>query len=285
MEEYPAIAAVGEVGDAQYGLQIVADYTSGGDKMHMCYAFDFLSGEPLTPTRVASVLGRFQTAAPEGWACWAFSNHDVMRHSSRWMGMVKEHDIEQYLRMLSGLIMSLRGSVCLYQGEELGLTEADIAFEDLQDPYGIQFWPDYKGRDGCRTPMVWEADKPAAGFSTGQPWLPVPPDHRHHAVDQQDHRHASILNHYRHFVAFRREQMALQKGEMSILASEGDVLVFSRSHENETLVCMFNFGPETQFVERPKGYLEPLEGHGFSGLLRDETVELPPYNAFFGRLG
>jgi alpha-glucosidase len=65
--------------------------------------------------------------------------------------------------------MCLRGSVCLYQGEELGLPEAEVAFEDLQDPYGIAFWPEFKGRDGARTPMVWEASNAGAGFSTGRP--------------------------------------------------------------------------------------------------------------------
>ena len=285
MEEYPAIAAVGEVGDAQYGLQIVADYTSGADKMHMCYAFDFLSGDPLSPGRVASVVDRFHAAAPEGWACWAFSNHDVKRHSSRWMHLVKEHDFEQYLRMLSGLLLSLRGSVCLYQGEELGLTEADIAFEDLQDPYGIQFWPDFKGRDGCRTPMVWEADMPNAGFSPGHPWLPVPPEHRHHAVDQQDHRQASLLNHYRHFLNFRRSQAALVKGDMHILEADGDVLAFTRGFEDERVLCIFNFGGEAKTVARPNGVVSPVEGHGFSGLLRDGDIEIPAYNAFFARIG
>ena len=72
------------------------------------------------------------------------------------------------------LLACLRGSICLYQGEELGLEEAEIAFEDLRDPYGIRFWPGFKGRDGCRTPMVWEAPPPNAGFSSGKPWLPVP---------------------------------------------------------------------------------------------------------------
>jgi alpha-glucosidase len=284
MEEYPAIAAVGEVGDAQYGLQIVADYTSGGDKMHMCYAFDFLSGEALTPTRIASVLSRFETAAPEGWACWAFSNHDVMRHSSRWMGQAAEHDFERYLRLLAGLILSLRGSVCLYQGEELGLTEAEIAFEDLQDPYGIQFWPDFKGRDGCRTPMVWEKDLPHGGFTSGHPWLPVPPEHRDHAVDAQDHRHSSILNHYRGFLSFRKGHAAFAKGDMRILSSDGDVLVFTRGFGNETVLCAFNFGGEVRVVTSPDGGIEPLEGHGFSGTLRDGAIELPPYDAFFARL-
>ena len=71
---------------------------------------------------------------------------------------------------------SLRGSVCLYQGEELGLDEADIAFEDLRDPYGVAFWPSFKGRDGCRTPMPWD-DSDTAGFTTGLPWLPIPAEH------------------------------------------------------------------------------------------------------------
>ncbi len=89
--------------------------------------------------------------AADGWACWAFSNHDVIRHASRW-------DLTPAAqRMFATLIMCLRGSVCIYQGEELGLPEADVAFEDLQDPYGIEFWPEFKGRDGCRTPMVWDS--------------------------------------------------------------------------------------------------------------------------------
>jgi alpha-glucosidase len=284
MDEFPAIAAVGEVGDSQRGLEIVAEYTSGGDKMHMCYAFEFLANEPLSAERVARVITDFQTAAPEGWACWAFSNHDVVRHASRWQKAAGGRDDDHYLRLLSGVLLSLRGSACLYQGEELGLTEADIAFEDLQDPYGIQFWPDFKGRDGCRTPMVWESDKPNGGFSVGQPWLPVPPEHRHHAVDAQDHVNASMLNHYRHLLAFRRQHAALAKGDMVILSTAGNVLQFTRSLGNETLFCAFNFTAETQSFEAPDPSLTTLEGHGFSGLLREGRIELPPFEGFFGRL-
>ena len=67
-------------------------------------------------------------------------------------------DTDAVAKFAIALLACLRGSICLYQGEELGLTEAEIAFEDLRDPYGIRFWPAFKGRDGCRTPMVWEAD-------------------------------------------------------------------------------------------------------------------------------
>jgi len=282
MDEYPSIAAVGEVGDAQQGLDLVAQYTSGNDKMQMCYAFDFLAEELPTTERVASVIKQFQGAAPDGWACWAFSNHDVCRHGSRWGDSVPDRD--HYLKLLAGLLMSLRGSVCLYQGEELGLTEADIAFEDLQDPYGIEFWPDFKGRDGCRTPMVWEAEAQCAGFTTGEPWLPVPPEHRQWAVSTQEHVQASLLNQYRNFLAFRRAHNPLVKGDLDFVSDTGPVLSFIRRHENQSIFCAFNMSGDEQFIAIPDGGIEVLDGHGFSGLLRADDIELPPHDAFFARL-
>ena len=84
LDEYEATTAVGEVGDAQRGMEIQAEYTSGGDKVHMCYSFDFLSNAAPTGTRIADVLTRYEAGIGDGWACWAFSNHDVVRHASRW---------------------------------------------------------------------------------------------------------------------------------------------------------------------------------------------------------
>ena len=223
LDEYPDKAAVGEVGDAQRGLEIVGQYTSGNDKMHMCYAFEFLAPEPLTPERVETVEKAFESAAPEGWACWAFSNHDVMRHLSRWGADIS--DTDAFAKMLAGVLLSLRGSVCLYEGEELGLKEADLAFEDLQDPYGIQFWPEFKGRDGCRTPMVWQHDASHGGFSTAKPWLPVGPAHLARAVDLQDRQPQSVLAGYRALIAFRKELPALQKGEIEFQPIAGRHIV------------------------------------------------------------
>ena len=152
MDEFGDTAAVGEVGDAQRGMEIMGEYTRGDDLMQMCYAFEFLSPEAPSGRRVGQVLRRFATVAADGWACWAFSNHDVERHATRW------HLDPQQLRVFLALLLTLRGSVCLYQGEELGLTEAYVPYEDLQDPYGKRFWPKFRGRDGCRTPMVWMSD-------------------------------------------------------------------------------------------------------------------------------
>ena len=171
---------MGEIGDAQRGLELLGQYTAGDEYIQMCYAFEFLAKEQLTARRVAEVFARLDAVAENGWACWAFSNHDVMRHTSRWQLTPQAH------RLFATMLMCLRGSVCLYQGEELGLHEADVAFEDIQDPYGVEFRPNYKGRDGCRTPFVWEGDKPNGGFSSGRPWLPVNGEHLLSAVDLQD---------------------------------------------------------------------------------------------------
>ena len=137
MDEFPAITSVGEVGEDQRGLEVQAEYTQGEHRLHMCYGFDFLSAPFPTGTRVAQVLQRFEDVAGDSWACWAYSNHDVERHRSRWG--LSEDGYKAY----TALLMAMKGTVCLYQGEELGLAEADVAFEDLQDPYGKRFWPKF----------------------------------------------------------------------------------------------------------------------------------------------
>ncbi|MEO8410970.1 MAG: alpha-amylase family glycosyl hydrolase [Propionivibrio sp.] len=129
----------------------VAEYSGGGDKLHMAYCFDLFARDHSAPY-LHDVLSRFEAIAGGGWPCWALSNHDVVRVATRWGG---SEPSPQLLRLAAALQMSMRGTPCLYQGDELGLPEAVIAFEDLQDPFGITMWPEYTGRDGCRTPMPW----------------------------------------------------------------------------------------------------------------------------------
>jgi alpha-glucosidase len=282
LDEFPAIAAVGEVGDSQRGLEIVGEYTSGNDKMQMCYAFEFLAPEPLTPAIVQNTQNAFATAAPEGWACWAFSNHDVIRHVSRWGATVLDRDA--YAKMTSALLLTQRGSVCIYQGEELGLTEADIAFEDLQDPYGIQFWPEFKGRDGCRTPMVWDDHAMQAGFSTAsKTWLPIPVEHVLRSVNTQLGKPDSVLEHYRRFLAFRRQYPAFAKGDITFHEAGDDQLVYTRAFGNEKLLCVFNMNADATSVPLPTGEWIGLDGHGFESAVNDNKVELPAWGAYFAR--
>jgi alpha-glucosidase len=282
LDEYPAVAAVGEVGDSQRGLEVVAAYTAGESRVHMCYAFDFLAPEKISAAKVRGVLENFGQVASDGWSCWAFSNHDVMRHASRWGA--GEVDRVAYLKVISALLMSLRGSVCIYQGEELGLGEANLALEDLQDPYGIRFWPEFKGRDGCRTPMVWNGKSRNGGFSSAKPWLPVPPEHLSLAVDVQQGDENSLLEHYRRFLTFRRSYPAFAKGDIAFLAGEGDVVAFTRREGNEQIVCAFNLGSAPASVDLEAGRTaQSLSGHGFSGTVAGSKIKLGSYGAWFGR--
>lgn len=165
LDQYEDRTTVGEVGDGARSLKTVGAYTSGGDKLHMCYTFDLL-GPDFTAEHIRGCVEAFQKAVTDGWVCWAFSNHDVMRHVSRFALTEEERPV--IAKLAISVLAALRGSICLYQGEELGLPEAELAFEDLRDPYGIRFWPAFKGRDGCRTPMPWEAGKAHAGFTSAE---------------------------------------------------------------------------------------------------------------------
>jgi alpha-glucosidase len=282
LDEYPAAAAVGEVGDSQRGLEVVAAYTAGGKRVQMCYSFDFLAPEKISAAKVRSVLEAFGKVARDGWSCWAFSNHDVMRPASRWAA--DEADPTAYLKVISALLMSLRGSVCIYQGEELGLGEADLRFEDLQDPYGIRFWPEFKGRDGCRTPMVWDAAARNGGFSTAKPWLPVPGKNLSQAVNVQQGDDHSLLEHYRRFLTFRRAHPALAKGDITFIESQGDTVAFTRRAGNEQIVCVFNLGARPTEIDLGDRSLHPLPGHGFSGQTSTGSIQLGGYGAWFGRI-
>ncbi|GGW22206.1 alpha-glucosidase [Gemmobacter lanyuensis] len=244
-------AAVGEVGDAQRGLEIMAEYTSGGDKVQMCYPFEMLQPSRLTATGVEETFARMAAAAPDAWPCWSYSNHDTVRHITRW------NLSDAAAKTYTALLVCLRGSLCLYQGEELGLPEAELAFEDLQDPYGIEFWPEFKGRDGARTPMVWQTDNALAGFSTApRSWLPVTAPHLPRSVAAQTGDPSSMLEHYRRALAFRRAHPVLRDGSMAGIVAEGGVIRFTRGAGAGAIFCAFNLSEVPQEIGLPVGAWE-----------------------------
>jgi alpha-glucosidase len=243
MDHYPARASVGEVGETgARAIEIMAEYSRGGRRLNMAYSFEML-GEAYSARHFRKGVERFFKAAADGWPCWSFSNHDVPRHLTRWAAHAREP--EALARQALALLLSLQGSVCLYQGEELGLEESALAFEDLTDPRGIRFWPEDKGRDGCRTPMPWDAARAGAGFSEGRPWLPVTPAQaaRHAAGQEADP--GSVLAFYRAALAWRRSRPVLRDGGTRFFKTEEPVLAFLRQGAGESLGCVFNLSPET----------------------------------------
>ncbi len=142
------------------------------------------------------------------------------------------------------LFMCLRGNIIIWQGEELGLTQVDIAFEDLKDPEAIANWPLTLSRDGTRTPMPWEAKAAYCGFSSAKPWLPIGEDHGALAVDAQEEDPHSLLTQTRALIALRNANAALLYGRMNIVEAHDNLLSFERVTEHQHLFCAFNLGSE-----------------------------------------
>jgi len=241
LNQFPNTTTVGEVGDSHKAVPLMAEYTSGGDKLHMCYSFEFL-GPQYTAKHFRSRIEQFYKASEDGWPCWSFSNHDVPRHMTRWAP--HSRDLGELGRQAIALLLSLKGSVCLYQGEELGLPETDLLFEELTDPRGIRFWPEDKGRDGCRTPMPWDEGDAPNGFTTGTPWLPVKPAQSALNVARQNADAHSLLAYYRQIIAWRKSQAVLFDGDITFFKTAEPVLAFRRFSDTETMLCIFNLSAE-----------------------------------------
>jgi alpha-glucosidase len=237
MDAFPGTFTVGEVGDSEVGMQLMADYTSGGDKLHMAYTFDML-GPEFTAKHFRDRLEGFFAAAPNGWPCWSFSNHDVVRHVTRWMPYAQSH--EAIVRQSIAMLVSFKGSIGIYNGEELGLPEAELLYEELTDPPGIRFWPEYKGRDGCRTPIPWTSGAAPNGFSTTKPWLPVKPNQSVLNAEDQEANPDSTLHFYRKALAFRALHPMLKSAEMIFPKVAEPLLAFHRKGEDGAMLCLFN---------------------------------------------
>ena len=278
MDEFPGSTTVGEIGD-DFPLKRMAEYTDGGDKLHMAYTFELLN-KPRSPQFLRDVIRTTNDSVRDGWPCWAVSNHDVVRMRTRWGA---EEDPVQYPLAILALIISLRGSVCLYQGEELGLPEADVPFERIQDPYGIPLWPVFKGRDGCRTPMVWN-DQPFGGFSTMEPWLPVDASHIPLSVAHQEAQSDSMLQHTRRLIQWRQQQRALVRGDLVFVdVQNDDLLAFTRSYAEDRVLVVINLTGQAQIAELPLAVTEAIDGHGFNAILEGSTLTLPAYQAYYAK--
>lgn len=273
VDGYPGVMTVGEIGGSD-ALATMRSYTSGDAALHTAYSFAFLGPRP-DAAAVASQLAPW--ADGDGWPSWAFSNHDVPRVATRWRTgsaagfgfggsgrdrgadpqassladmQIAEQAAEQAAQAPASagpltwmaLLMVLRGTVFIYQGEELGLSQSEVPFERLQDPYGLANWPLNPGRDGCRTPMPWCREAPYAGFSTAEPWLPADPAHAARAVDVQQANPGSLLNQTRALIRLRQQHPALRSGGCEVLWAHGQVLALRRGQGQAGVVALFNLG-------------------------------------------
>ena len=279
-DAYPGAAMFGEIGPDRDVMATMAAYTEADRRLHMAYSFELLSA-PFTATGIRRVVEQVGAVIGSGWPCWSLANHDVVRAVTR-LGL--DTDPDAGAALVAALVTSLGGGSCLYQGEELGLTEAYIPPEEMRDPYGIRFWPDQPGRDGCRTPMPWQAGAPQAGFSTGTPWLPIPPEHHSRAVDRQGENPDSALARVRRFLHWRRGEPAMREGGLRFLDAPEPILAFLREKGGERLLCLFNLCPQPQQLTpdmlgngAPAPFDKPVRLRGFEARAVDDGVILLPY--------
>ncbi len=235
MDTYHDRATVGEMGEAHHAIRMMGDYTAPG-RLHQCYSFD-LMGYDYSAAFFRGKISEFFSGAPDGWPMWAFSNHDVVRHASRWAKHGTSQDA--LARQAGALLLSFQGSICLWQGEELGQTDTELEFEDLTDPQGINFWPEPVGRDNTRTPMVWDGSE-NGGFSPVRPWLPVKPPQLARNAASQTGVAGSVLESYRAILAFRRTTPALIIGATRFHDLPEPVLAFTRGVVPDSVACIFN---------------------------------------------
>jgi alpha-glucosidase len=242
----------------------VAEYYGANDELHLAFNFPPL----FAPWDAAKWRHRIERTEVElgkvaAWPTWVLSNHDNPRHRTRYGGS------EARARAAAVLLLTLRGTPTLYQGEELGLEDAVIPPERIVDP---------GGRDGCRAPIPWIASSPY-GWDGAEPWLPFPPSAGELSVESLTADGSSILHLYRRLLAARRASTALQFGELTLLDAPEGVLAYERIDGEDRRVVLINFTGEPQPVDA-SGTVEVSsigtgEGDPFTGTLApDEAVVL-----------
>jgi alpha-glucosidase len=252
-----------EIGDVD-GCAVGAKYAQS-HLVHAAYIQDLLLLQPeLTAEHAASVFRRQTEMAGDFWVFNAFSSHDIARHITRWERLAgKSADRKGLAKLLMGMLLTLRGCACLYQGEELGLPDVDLPYESIRDAAGRKFYPDYKGRDSCRTPMPWQANAPHAGFTRGTPWLPVDADHYALAVDVQEADSSSVLNAYRQFIQWRKKHEALAVGSMQVMEAPSPLFAFIRTLGHSRMLLVFNLS-SSHAKWKPAGNWLADNEHGLS---------------------
>lgn len=250
LDGFPERYAVGETYFAS--PQKTVSYC-GPTKMHAAFSFDFTSTNLVYPWNprwvMEQVLKREKNLNAAGvWPTTVMSNHDLPRAASRYDH--GEEDAQAFLAMT--LLLTLRGTPFMYYGEEIGMRDIHLRRSEILDPPGKHYWPLYKGRDGCRSPMQWD-DSSYAGFSTHKPWLPVHPNYQQRNVNSQRADQRSLFNFTKKLLALRKEIPVLCRGDFVSLETPPGMLAYLRSSGEQTVLVAMNFKGRKNDFSMPTG--------------------------------
>ncbi len=250
VDDYPGRMIVGEV--YILDLERLMDYVNASDELHLSHNFVFLH-QPWDADAFRKLLeGMEELTSPEAWAAWFLNNHDHSRVATRY----GPHAV----RAAAMLVLTLRGTPFLFQGEELGLPDAPVSPDQEVD---------VDGRDPERAPIPWEAPSsngPGAGFSSGAPWLPITPEAERLNAATQSEDPGSTLSFYRRLIRLRRQTVCLQSGSFELLSSPKEGLAYVRGEAEHRMLVVINFSDAEVCFE---GALAGLQGTARVALATD----------------
>ncbi|HWE99389.1 MAG TPA: alpha-glucosidase [Caulobacteraceae bacterium] len=266
-DAYPQRMTVGEIVDPEpFARQ--QEYTEGADRLHTAYSFFLLLARRADPQLFAEAMRRWQGAA--GWPSWSLGNHDVDRFPTR-----LAHDDARLVKLLLAILVCLRGTAFLYQGDELGLPQAQVPFDRLRDPFAISSYTGGSFRDGARTPFPWTPEAPSAGFSSSaDTWLPLDPAHRRMSVEAQEADGGSVLAAARAAIGLRKRHAALRDGDAEVVDLGHGIFALERSLKGERLLCVFDLAGDGAELPLEGALVEALSGRES---LSGGRLTLPPF--------
>ncbi len=250
---------------------LAAYYGNGSDELHLAFNFPFITA-PFDAAAMRRIVEDTEAHFPPGaWPAWTGSNHDMSRLSSRWA----DGDPAK-IRTALLMLLCLRGTPVLYQGDEIGLGDRDVAHEDMRDPLGVAYFPAYAGRDAMRTPMPWRPG-PGGGFTAPgtRPWLPLGDTSRDTVEDQRPDPE-SVLAFTRRLIALRRQTPDLQTGAYRSLPSPAGVWAWRRG---DTATVVLNLSGDDAALDGIEGHVALDSADRRSGTPVAGTLTLGPWES------
>jgi alpha-glucosidase len=238
-------------------------YGTALDELQLAFNFPFINA-PFDAVVMPGIVDRIEAALPAGaWPAWTGSNHDMSRLATRWAG-----DDPRRIRAALLMLLSLRGTPVLYQGDEIGLPDTTVEPPNLRDPLGVVYWPAYAGRDAMRTPMHWR-DEPGGGFTDpgATPWLPLGDTATN--VESQLADPSSTLRLVRDLLAVRKRTPDLNLGSYAALDAPDAIWAWRRGDRHAAVV---NCSELTATIEGLTGSVRigadrARDGESFDGAL------------------
>jgi alpha-glucosidase len=219
--------------------RLVTYYGTETSGVHLPFNFQLIE-IPWQAPAIAAAIDAYESALPaHGWPNWVLGNHDKSRIASR-VGPAQA-------RIAAMLLMTLRGTPTMYYGDEIGMHDVSIPPELVKDPWEINVPGFGVGRDPQRTPMQWD-DSAHAGFTTGEPWLPVASDYLDINVGREQTDPVSMLTLYRRLIELRKAESALTSGAYRSISITDDTMLYLRQDRERRLVIALNFSAQARQV-------------------------------------